>query len=203
MLRIEMIRAVMLSVIGSVMISGNSYSEPVTENNIIIESEVNELQTGYVTCDKLNLRAEPNTTCDVLEILEYNSELQLEQELVDNEWYRGYKDDKIFYVNKNYISFTKLPVNRYLGKYRITYYCSCRKCTSTGNGITKSGTLVTEGRTASCNSLPIGTRVIIDGNEYVIEDTGSMKNNIIDIYVSSHQKALELGTHYSDVYVRK
>ena len=51
--------------------------------------------------------------------------------------------------------------------------------------------------------IPYGTIVIINGNEYVAEDTGSaVKGNIIDIFFDDHEEALNFGVQYADVYVK-
>ena len=51
--------------------------------------------------------------------------------------------------------------------------------------------------------IPYGTIVIINGNEYVAEDTGgAVKGNIIDIFFDDHEEALNFGVQYADVYVK-
>lgn len=87
--------------------------------------------------------------------------------------------------------------------FKITYYCACKKCCGNYSyevtGVmnkTASGTIPQQGRTiAVCkDQIPLGTTVVIDGHEYVAEDTGgAIKWNRIDIYVESHQEALQLG----------
>lgn len=48
---------------------------------------------------------------------------------------------------------------------------------------TKSGRYATEGRTVACNSLPLYTRIYIEGfGEYIVEDTGGMEDYKIDIF---------------------
>lgn len=93
---------------------------------------------------------------------------------------------------------------QYMGTFRITYYCSCEKCCSGGFGVTASGTVPAEGRTISVDpgQIPYGTHVIINGHEYVAEDTGVGVNQI-DIYVGSHDYALQLGMKYCDVYIKR
>lgn len=93
---------------------------------------------------------------------------------------------------------------QYMGTFRITYYCSCEKCCSGGFGVTASGTVPAEGRTISVDpgQIPYGTHVIINGHEYVAEDTGVGVNQI-DIYVGSHDYALQMGMKYCDVYIKR
>ena len=91
----------------------------------------------------------------------------------------------------------------YLGTYSLTAYCSCVNCCGKSNGITASGTQATAGRTVACNSLPLGTVISINGYQYVVEDTGGMGGNVIDIYFDSHEEAINFGRQSADVYLVK
>lgn len=91
-----------------------------------------------------------------------------------------------------------------LGTFRITHYCSCYYCCGGWGNATASGAYPTVGRTIAVDTsvIPFGTRVIINGNVYVAEDTGSaIKGNKIDIYVNDHATALRLGVYYTEVYL--
>lgn len=92
-----------------------------------------------------------------------------------------------------------------LGSFRITHYCPCYACCgSWAGGTTASGTVPTPGRTIAVDPsvIPIGTKVIINGQVYVAEDTGSsIKGKKIDIFVGSHGAALAAGTYYTEVYL--
>lgn len=90
-----------------------------------------------------------------------------------------------------------------LGTFKVTGYCACAYCCGKTNGITASGTHATAGRTiaADTNKYPFGTKLIIDGHTYTVEDRGGAINgNKIDIYFSSHQEALQWGVKYITVY---
>ena len=81
-----------------------------------------------------------------------------------------------------------------LGEYRISAYCPCQKCCGWNTGITASGTQATAGRTAAMNGVPFGTKIVIDGHEYTIEDRGGgLGSKIIDIYFDTHEEALNSG----------
>lgn len=81
-----------------------------------------------------------------------------------------------------------------LGEYRISAYCPCEKCCGWNTGITASGTQATAGRTAAMNGVPFGTKIVIDGHEYTIEDRGGgLGSKIIDIYFDTHEEALNSG----------
>lgn len=92
------------------------------------------------------------------------------------------------------------------GTYKITGYCSCASCCGKTTGITASGTKAKAGRTIAADTsvLPFGTKVIINGHTYTVEDRGgAIRGNKIDLYFSSHAKALEWGVRYVEVYVKK
>lgn len=93
-----------------------------------------------------------------------------------------------------------------IGTYKITGYCGCSSCCGKSDGVTASGTRATAGRTiaADTTDLPFGTKVVIDGHTYTVEDVGgAIKGNHIDVYFSSHSKALQWGVRYCDVYVAR
>ena len=90
-----------------------------------------------------------------------------------------------------------------LGTFKLTAYCACEKCCGKSDGITATGTKATANRTIAVDKtiIPYGTIVIINGNEYVAEDTGgAVKGNIIDIFFDDHEEALNFGVQYADVY---
>ena len=98
---------------------------------------------------------------------------------------------------------TEEPLN-YLGSFRVTAYCPCYECSKEWGNNTSTGVIATQGRTIAVDSsvIPYGTRVVVDGHEYVAEDTGSaIKGNCIDIYFDSHIEAANFGVQYKDVYV--
>lgn len=74
-------------------------------------------------------------------------------------------------------------------------YCTCVKCC----GIWSAD------RTVSVDPdvIPLGTVLIIDGHEYIAEDTGSaVKGNVIDIYFDSHELAVEYGVQMKTIYIK-
>jgi len=96
----------------------------------------------------------------------------------------------------------------YLGNFKITHYCACKKCCgANAQGITASGKRVEEGKTIAVDTkvIKMGSHVYIDGyGEYEAQDTGSaIKGNIIDVYVADHNQALQMGVQYKDVYLLK
>ena len=90
--------------------------------------------------------------------------------------------------------------------YKVTAYCACSKCCGKySSGYTASGTKATAGRTvAASSSFAFGTKLLINGKQYVVEDRGSaIKGNRIDMYFNSHSEALAWGVRYLPVEVVK
>lgn len=103
------------------------------------------------------------------------------------------------------------PKTIYMGNFKLTAYCSCKKCCGrwspevTGKAsFTESGTNPKQGRTVAVDKrvIPLGTKILIDGKEYIAEDTGSaVKGNHIDIYFDSHKEAYRFGTQRGEVEI--
>ena len=93
-----------------------------------------------------------------------------------------------------------------LGEFEITAYCPCETCCgSYADGITASGHIAQEGITAAADTsvLPYGTEIIIDGEEYTVQDCGGAINgNRIDIFFADHDTALNYGRQIHEVFVR-
>lgn len=92
-----------------------------------------------------------------------------------------------------------IPDYRDLGTYKLTAYCSCSKCCGKSDGITASGTKATAGRTVAAKGIPSGTKLMINGETYIVEDRG-VGSGVIDIYFDSHSEALSFGVQYAKVF---
>lgn len=96
------------------------------------------------------------------------------------------------------------PEYEYMGEFTVTAYCPCEKCCGPwADGITAMGTTAEPGVIAvDKNVIPLGSMVLIDGQEYRAEDTGgAIRGNRIDIYCESHNTALEYGVQHHEVWV--
>lgn len=95
---------------------------------------------------------------------------------------------------------------RSLGEYRITAYCACNECTD-GDGLTALMKPPVEGRTVAVDpsAIPYGTVLLINGHEYVAEDSGIdwIEGKELDIYFESHEAAREFGVQWAEVYVKE
>lgn len=114
--------------------------------------------------------------------------------------YDGYRYGYVEQYRGSYITSKK-----YLGNYKLTYYCCCKKC-GTGNGVTASGVKATPWQTIAVDprDIPLGSKVLIGNRVYTAHDTGgAIKGKKIDICVSSHAQALRLGRQKANVYLVK
>ena len=88
----------------------------------------------------------------------------------------------------------------YLGRFKLTGYCSCSICTGQwSGGSTASGTTPTAGRTIAMGGVPFGTKLMINGQIYTVEDRGTAYGHV-DVFFGSHSEAIAFGVQYADVY---
>ena len=117
-----------------------------------------------------------------------------------NQGYYDYEDSNASDtdVNSSNSQSTDYGNAEYLGNFTLTGYCSCTSCTA-GTGLTAMGTAPVAGRTVAMGGVPFGTRLMINGNVYTVEDRGTGYGHV-DIYFDNHQDALNFGMQYADVY---
>ena len=85
---------------------------------------------------------------------------------------------------------------QYLGKYKLTAYCGCKKCSGKWGTRTASGKKAKQGRTIAVDrrKIKLGTKVKIKGKTYVAEDVGGgVKGKHIDVFFSSHKQTMKFG----------
>lgn len=90
----------------------------------------------------------------------------------------------------------------------VTHYDICVECCGKADGITASGTRATPGVTVAVDPavIPLGSDVLVDYGDgeihyYRADDVGAaVKGNRIDLCVSSHNEALQLGRRTATVY---
>ena len=103
-----------------------------------------------------------------------------------------------------------------MGTFTITAYCSCEICCSSewannrpldeyGNPIVygASGEVLVPDYSIATDVglIPYGETILINDQEYVAHDCGgAIKGNRIDIYMSSHEKALEWGVQNIEIF---
>ncbi len=178
------------------------------------------------TNDTLNLRSGAGTSFKKIAEIPFASEITVTGKEA-NGWYPVKYGDKTGYVFGTYIQKDKPKVAKvttakttqkaaadttsateplkteFLGSFKITAYCACEKCCGAGaTGKTASGTVATQGRTIAASSkFPFGTKLMINGTVYTVEDRGgSVNGNVIDMFFATHQDACNWGVRYLDVY---
>lgn len=90
----------------------------------------------------------------------------------------------------------------------VTHYDVCLKCCGKLDGITASGVQATPDVTVAVDPavIPLGSDVLLDYGDgeihyYRADDTGgAIKGSHIDLCVSSHEEALQLGVRTATVY---
>lgn len=166
----------------------------------------------YIICSGVMLILNYNSLAVENQIKDYTIRTQQEtiSKLLHSNENREFEDINI--KQTNYMDSIEKPSENasrvYLGKFKITHYCACKKCCGpNAQGITASGKRVEENKTIAVDPrvIKLGSEVYIDGYGYMeAQDTGSaIKGNIIDVYVADHQEALNLGVVYKDVYLVK
>lgn len=98
----------------------------------------------------------------------------------------------------------KYKKGKSLGTFKLTAYCPCRSCSG---GYGRSTTLGPKAKAkhtiaADKSVLPLGTKVIIDGQLYRVEDTGSaVKGKVIDIFFDHHSETEKFGVKHKEVFL--
>ena len=95
-----------------------------------------------------------------------------------------------------------------LGQAVTSGYCSCAICCGPwAGGTTASGVYPTSSHTLAVDAydpfVPMGTHVVMNGIEYVVEDTGAFARFGVqfDVYYDDHQTALTHGHQTWDAYL--
>lgn len=90
-----------------------------------------------------------------------------------------------------------------LGIFTTTGYCNCSIC-SAGHDLTYSGTVPKANHTLSADitMFPIGTKLMIHGTIYTVEDVGgAVEGHKVDIYYDSHDEAMAHGSKQEEVFM--
>lgn len=99
-------------------------------------------------------------------------------------------------------AYEMIGVYQYIGECTVTAYCPCSECCGRwADGFTATGLPAGPGIVAvDPEVIPLGSTVIIDGQRYLAADTG-VEGMHVDIAVSSHEQAVELGVRSEKVWV--
>lgn len=203
------------------------YYEPVVIHEKLTYIEEKKEPSYVYTTTNLNVRTSPKISNNIVETLPKNTKLE-KLEDIEYGWVSINVNDNTYYICGNYITeeepeeiitLESLEPIRYsigenenkiifedcLGEYTLTAYCACEKCCGKWSKYKKtaSGTTPEQGRTVACVSLDFGTIININGEDYIVEDTGHLEEKQIDIYFESHEEAREFGRQKEIVYLVK
>ena len=82
------------------------------------------------------------------------------------------------------------------------YTASPDECGGNDTGITASGKKAVEGVTVAMDDVPLGTKIRIDGHEYIVEDRfGGGYTNRVDIFFNNKEDALRFGRQHLEVEI--
>ena len=163
--------------------SGYVNADYVTLQNVYPEATAEPIPTPVATAEDTTLDYTENES-ESVDYTNTDDETPVEQEAPQEEYIEDTSSN-----------------GEYLGTYTLTAYCGCEACNGGNAGITAMGVEPSEGWTVACNSLPLGTQISINGNTYEVQDTGNMDDGTIDIFMNSHDEALNFGVQSADVYV--
>lgn len=124
----------------------------------------------------------------------------------------GKKNLKKIFNEMNYIgkesSAVEKEVGDSLGKVWVTAYCPCSQCCGPyANGITASGKTARAKHTIAVDAynpiVPMGTKVVIEGITYTVEDTGNLNHygNDFDIFYAHHSDTSQWGRRHVEAYM--
>ena len=141
--------------------------------------------------------------------LESTSEVSIEENIEVEE--QKEEDFSIVVENDGYELAQRVEgMNPTIVTFSTTAYCSCELCCDKTDGITASGERTTPWYTLSAGSAyPLGTIIYIpalsdkpNGGWFIVQDRGgAISDDRLDIYLSTHEEALQYGRRTLECYV--
>ena len=175
---------------------------------IPFETVTKDVSNGAATTRNAVIQYGKNGEKKVTYKVTYKEDEELSREKLSEEIIKN-PVDKIVQVQSKSVIVSRSSFSRATGTsgksgvYKVTAYCACMQCCGKTNGITASGAKATANHTiAAPRTFAFGTKVVINGTTYVVEDRGgAIQGNRIDIYMNSHAEALRWGVRYVEVEV--
>lgn len=160
-----------------------------------------QASTMYAT-EGVNVRTLPGLNGEIVDVLQAGEQIEALMTVErEGRWTIVEHEGALRAVCADYLTDEEPDPWRLWADCTITFYCPCSSCCGQwAGGATASGVMPTAGRTVACGALPFGTHVRIEGQEYIVEDTG-VNGHWIDIYVDSHSEALQRGMYTAPVYI--
>lgn len=92
-----------------------------------------------------------------------------------------------------------------MGHFTLTAFCPCYECSEGfGRKCAMKDHYATSDHTVAVDPslINLGDKLLINGKEYVAEDTGgAVKGEKIDIFFDTHEEVEEFGVRYGDVKI--
>lgn len=129
--------------------------------------------------------------------------------VMDDEGKKHLKEvfDEMNYYDKS-SSKTEIPAGKSLGEVVTTGYCNCSLCCGKwAGGHTASGTVPKADHTLAVDArspkVPMGTKIVMNGKTYKVEDTGNFARygTDFDIYFGSHAAAQAWGKRKVEAFL--
>lgn len=129
--------------------------------------------------------------------------------VMDDEGKKHLKEvfDEMNYYDKS-SSATQIPAGESLGEVVTTGYCNCSLCCGKwAGGHTASGTVPKANHTLAVDAhspkVPMGTKIVMNGKTYKVEDTGNFAKygTDFDIYFDSHAAAQAWGKRKVEAFL--
>ena len=106
-------------------------------------------------------------------------------------------------TTSEYTTATADQIGDLLGNFKLTAYCNCSLCSGPwAGGPTASGTMPVQGRTVAMGGIPFGTKLVINGQLFTVEDRGTPYGHV-DIFMNDHNECNEFGVGYANVFLAK
>lgn len=153
-----------------------------------------EFETWYVGCDGLNLRAEPNTDCEVLTVYPHGTELSVIGINDSGAWWEVYDGTYQGWVSKTYMvnAPEKYALGEYIGIFWVTGYTpdpsenAGYTTTCLGDDLWSNvGNIVAVDKSV----IPLNCTIYIEGIGYRrTRDTG-VRGRVIDVLTGSNAES--------------
>ena len=94
-----------------------------------------------------------------------------------------------------------------LAEFEMTAYTNNYEDCGKIDGITASGTFVRDGVIAAPPHIKFGTKILINGSQFIVEDRGAAivrkadGTNVIDVYMNSKEECIQFGRQYAKGWI--
>lgn len=180
------------------------FTDLALNSKLILAVEDNVTTTKMTTSKSVSFSDGSGGTISSETVINENVQDKMELTYVDTWFVKFSKEEN--YENLSGSSGAALLTGKqgeYMGDYVISAYFNCSICCGQwAGGPTSSGTMPVAGITVASNTIPEGSYIMFNNHVYHVEDTGnpSVLGSRIDLYMDSHEEALNWGLQTFPVY---